>query len=583
MKTPPSCLLALAMAFSAGGFNGVRAVTPLPVWYGEPRTTRTGYIFDNNSLSPLPNLSENPFGSPAATVTLGTVADGWQDPQIPWDNSGVLSDGAWDIGKTGVISVTVPFAPTVPPAGMYYDVAFLVRTVAYKGIMALPSFDSSVTPALDLVLSQATVAQDPMFSGATWEGLTWTGHVAHVSASNLSLAIKSPANNMSVVDTYEVFTQYTWHASDPLARIWDGSDVDDNLWTSRDNWGGIAPVAGDTLYFAGTTRLAPVNNMVAGTSCGGITFLSDAGTFTLSGNAVTLAGNVTNLGNNLQTLRLPAMLTGERTFSTNGAAGGITVGGGISGATGGIIKTGDGVLNLTGANTYQGNTTVAAGTLALSGGGTIAGSRVIAVAAGAILDVSAVNGGLWTLGNGQILTGGGAVNGNIRIEGTYAPGSGIGAALGNGDWTYAAGSIFAYEFNSGVGVDPAYAADLHIINGDLTLSGTVVLDLADLAGWRCAFAEGTILSMINYTGELGGGHMTWEGNELTEGERFTLDANTWEISYSAQSGGLNFSGYYVGGHFVNLNLVAIPEPGSLLALGWLLGCGLFIRTHRTHP
>ncbi len=590
MKPIPPCLTTLAAVLATGGFDDLWADTSLPEWYGQPRSSHAGYLFSTAGTSPAANINENPFGSPVAVITLGDLADGWQQPADPIALSGVAYDGAWDLGNQGYISVTVPFAPSAPLAGMYYDVKYQVYAVAYHGITPLPVLDTPGMAVAGLTTQSGTVALDPWFPGATWDFQQWNGSIEHLAATTLTFDLKVPPpvaplyrGTTSVVDTYEIFTQYTWHASDPLARVWDGRDVDDNLWTSKDNWGGIAPVSGDTLYFAGTTRMEPANNMEAGTSFGGITFLSDAGAFTLGGNAITLAGNVTNLGNHLQTIQLPVNLTGEHTFSTNGTAGGITVSGVVSGATGGIIKTGDGVLNLTGANTYQGNTTVANGTLALSGAGTIAASPVIAVTAGAVLDVSDVNGGLWTLGGSQTLTGAGTVNGNTRIAGTHAPGSGIGAALGNGDWTYAAGSIFAYEFNSGVGVGPAYAADLHIINGDLTLNGTVVLDLADLAGWRCAFAEGTILSLINYTGELGGGHMTWEGNELTEGERFTLDANTWEISYSAQSGGLNFSGYYVGGHFVNLNLVAIPEPGSLLALGCLLGCGLFIRTHRTHP
>jgi len=56
---------------------------------------------------------------------------------------------------------------------------------------------------------------------------------------------------------------------------------------------------------------------------------------------------------------------------------------------------------------------------------------------------------------------------------------------------------------------------------------------------------------------------------------FTAGPHTWRINYEAISGGLNFATEYTGGHFVTLT--AVPEPGSWLALGCLLGSGTFLR------
>jgi autotransporter-associated beta strand protein len=89
---------------------------------------------------------------------------------------------------------------------------------------------------------------------------------------------------------------------------------------------------------------------------------------------------------------------------------------------GGLTKLDTGILTLTGANTYNGNTIVSAGTLALGSAGSINNSANIAVASGALVDVSAVGGG-FTLGAAQTLSGSGTVNGAIADNGTIAPGS----------------------------------------------------------------------------------------------------------------------------------------------------------------
>lgn len=88
-----------------------------------------------------------------------------------------------------------------------------------------------------------------------------------------------------------------------------------------------------------------------------------------------------------------------------------------SGAAAGIIKTGIGKLILSGANTYNGDTVINAGTLAFSGGGAIANSANIIIS-GATFDVSALP-STFTLGSGKVLiaTNGatGTVAGNINL------------------------------------------------------------------------------------------------------------------------------------------------------------------------
>jgi hypothetical protein len=68
---------------------------------------------------------------------------------------------------------------------------------------------------------------------------------------------------------------------------------------------------------------------------------------------------------------------------------------------------------------------------------------------------------------------------------------------------------------------------------------------------------------------------------LTEGTTFNDGLNHWKISYRATSGGLNFATSLGDSQFITLsNLGAIPEPGSLFAIGCMLGSGAFFRSRR---
>jgi autotransporter-associated beta strand protein len=102
-----------------------------------------------------------------------------------------------------------------------------------------------------------------------------------------------------------------------------------------------------------------------------------AGDFTLAGSSLSFGSGTKNLG------------TVVRTVTVQEAASTMTLGGAVNGAAGGLIKTGDGTLALTGATrAYTGETTVAAGTLSLSNG-TFASALTVNDGATLGLDVGA--------------------------------------------------------------------------------------------------------------------------------------------------------------------------------------------------
>lgn len=216
----------------------------------------------------------------------------------------------------------------------------------------------------------------------------------------------------------------------------------------------------------------------------------------------------------------------------------------------GVTKTGLGTWILAGNNTYSGATLVSAGTLLVNNS-----------------EGSGLGSGTVTVASGAILGGTGSFSGAATVNGTFSPGASI-QTLGSGALILNNNSTFEYEVNSSVA--SGIAADLAKVSGSLTLNGTVQLTLSDLALSPSAFTLGTTFSLINYTGSWNGGLFTYSSSVLNNGDQFTAGLNTWQIAYDATSGGVNFSGEYVSGNFVNITSV-VPEPSTSLLLTLSLG------------
>jgi len=255
----------------------------------------------------------------------------------------------------------------------------------------------------------------------------------------------------------------------------------------------------------------------------------------------------TNTGTGVQTtpaasrsLTLTGTNTGNNTF-----AGRLTDAG--AGATS-LVKNGTGTWIATGSNSYTGGTTVNAGTLLVSnatGSGLGTGNVVV---------------------NGGKIGGSGAFTGGLTIVsgGTLSPGSSI-ETLGSGTLTFNTGSTYEYEIDSSVAL--SVGADLQKVAGDLNLSGTVTLTLADLDLTPTAFTQGTVFSLVNYTGIWNTGLFTFGGNAIVNGTTFTAGLNIWRLDYNAAAGGSNFSTEYFGGSDSFVNITAVPEPGTTVLFG----------------
>ena len=190
-----------------------------------------------------------------------------------------------------------------------------------------------------------------------------------------------------------------------------GAITSTNVWSSTSgNLSQIGITNSSELVMAGAGGSVTNNAQVA--SLSGITFSNSASSYTLSGSAVTNgSGGIVNNSSAAQTVSIPLVLGANQTINAasgnltvdgtidNGGnvlglsaagANALTVGGVISG-NGNLAKIGNGTATLTAANTFNGNTLVAAGTLLLNGGsvsnsavtvGTVATPATLEVAGG---------------------------------------------------------------------------------------------------------------------------------------------------------------------------------------------------------
>ncbi len=201
-------------------------------------------------------------------------------------------------------------------------------------------------------------------------------------------------------------------------KTWTGTT--DLNWATPGNWvGGVAPSAGDDLIFpVGGSHTSNFNNFPAGTSFNSITYQA---AYTSIGNAITLGAGGLNLTAGVTaTFSADITVGAAQTWSETVDHGTLFVTGavhlnghplaidvsanlgladisGVIDGTGALTKTGIGALELDGANTYAGVTTVSQGYLTIT-------------------NASALGVGDGTAANGTVVTSTGAVAGSLSFS-----------------------------------------------------------------------------------------------------------------------------------------------------------------------
>lgn len=279
---------------------------------------------------------------------------------------------------------------------------------------------------------------------------------------------------------------------------------------------GTGPI---TFYGASTARIAasvPVtiaNNLSFG---GNVTSTQNAANFT-GDQPLTFTGVIDLNGGNPN--------TGGREWNINVSNTALTTWAGPI-INGGFNKTGPGILQITGANTYTGFTIVTAGTLLVNNiTGSATGSNLVGVE---------VNG---TLGGRGIIGGGVIVAGKIAPGGLSILGQNPVGTLIVGPLQMNAGSVAEFDL-----VSPGLS-DRIAVAADLTLNGTLRVASVDEV-------PAGVYTLFTYGGTL-----------LNNGVSLDIAGlnTTLPVSLSFSSPG-------------QVNLVVIPEPAALapLVLGTLL-------------
>lgn len=331
--------------------------------------------------------------------------------------------------------------------------------------------------------------------------------------------------------------------------------------------------------------------------------------FTVGGGGITLSGQSISLGGGLDEGRLgselvltgPLTATGTnninqgsgdfgvrqvnlgdqiRTFQING---GTTTSNAPLVGTGGVLKSGVGVLTLANVNTYTGKTTVSAGSLVLGTNGDLADSSWIQIDAGATLNTTAKVGGFVyepSVG-APVISGTGSVAGSLVVGGAASlhpgvtsdpadlltAGDGVGTLSISGDLgftTSADHTVAVFQIFSAV------SADALVIGGDLALSEASYLSVLFDPFYTPSWGDSWQL-------------MNWEGLLTLNGFSTGLNGRTGKDS-DANEGNLNLPDLSDFNLLWNIDpltnggalaITIVPEPSRvllvLLSLGGIAG------------
>lgn len=243
----------------------------------------------------------------------------------------------------------------------------------------------------------------------------------------------------------------------------------------------VLTAGGTETIDVGATSDVPVISIASLTVPSGAASTLNVLTTTANGGNYSLAFGSVNLGANL-----------VLNVANNGSGmGRLTLGAtSDTGGSFGITDAGPGVITLSGANTYHGNTLItgANGTLRLvdasgTSSNNIPNSPLISLASQTTLDVTGLKNGTFAVANGQTLTGSGSVNGKLDVRAGGALGSTSGATLTiNGGVTLEDQSHSAFTLGAPNGSGNPFSSLINITDpAGLTVIGTNIVDVSGSA------------------------------------------------------------------------------------------------------
>ena len=367
---------------------------------------------------------------------------------------------------------------------------------------------------------------------------------------------------------------------------------------------GTMTLSGNNTHSGGTSISGGQLNINHNNALGSGTFTTGSGTFdNTSGGSITAAndysvtGNPTFVGSNPLTLSGTGTLTGNRIITVS--ANTLTLSGVVTetGGTRTLTKQGAGTLVLGQNNTYNGATTISAGTLQIGAGGT-SGSVAANIVNNAALvfnrtdsftydgvisgsgTLTKEGAGTLTLGGNSSFSGNSFINaGAIRIT----HGSGLGNATGsnivaNGAAFEIIGGISSGERMGVSGTGLSAGGVIRSISGDNTLSGAIHMGANSsvgvdantltmsgiISGAHSLTKVGPGILSVSAANTFNGGLSVLNGTVLSTGNAASLGAGA--VTVGDTSGSANVELAFSGSGRTHANNVTVASGSSGTAM-----------------
>jgi len=479
-----------------------------------------------------------------------------------YDHASGSASGTLDLGHihAGYASPVTSSAVSASNAsGTRVDMA---GSAAAIGNISLSSL-SGITPGSSgSITATLALGQTP---GAISQGFTYN------FTDDSSLSGAGSAGTASLTVTGSVYSGLgVWSTNG------NGNWSDFSKWTDAGGAPGLDAgfTTTDTATFASaaSTNNPTVTLNAVSPSLNSLTFNNSGKSYTLdaSGGGTLVfnnGGSDATLTNTAGSHLISAPITLASNLAVSGAGTSLEISGVITDGTSSfsLAKTGSGALTLSAPNTYDGGTSI-------SGTGTLLVNNTSGSGTGS---------GAVTVGAGSTLGGTGAIAGTLNVTGILSPGGASLESLASGALTLNSGSRLVYQAANST----ATGADLMVVNGALSLTA-VTLDLTGLDG---AWAAGSKLTLLSYTGNITSGFVNGSAVPYLDDSSYLFGANYWMLNYNAAlaAKGTNFASEVpsaVGTELVTVTLDAYKTWASAAAfsadsnndgvangLAWILG------------
>ena len=484
--------------------------------------TNNGIINSSTSLTGTGTLSNSSSGT--VNITGGSCAITTNTNAGTFAISGTATSGTAVANFTNTGTINISGSGTI--TGITNNAAGIVN---HSGSSTITSFNNATATS---TLNISTTPTVPTFSTLT---ATFAGNTVNYNGAG-NQTVKSTSYSNLIIS---------------------GSGIKTLAAATSVASGALTVKAGTTFalstYSLGATTAPTSVVLEIGTTGSAIT---GSGTLHLGGNVT--VNYIT--GNSGATISCPINLDGTRTFSVaddGTAATDLTLSGVVANGSGtnGISKTDVGTMNLSGANTYSGPTSINAGTLDLGSTTALGTSSGTTVSSGAVLDLNGI-----TLSSVRPLT----------LNGTGLTASPAGALTNTGGNASYSGAIT-------LGSASTITATT---SGTLTCSGTVgtgayALTLDGVTG-SSGTMSGAISTPTSVTKNGAGtwtlsGTNTYTGNTTVASGTLKLGASTTSLGTGAgitsvtSGAGLDLNGFTLSNaEQLTLNGTGISSGGALI-------------------